>query len=168
MPNTYPGNVTPQFQSSNNFKKKACLKCPPDLAVQAAIFEDTELVITKGWERKSNIDLREFFTLLDNFSEYQVTLKPMDSDKWTKLTYGMVGGDDNSITFLAILPLWNYTNIDPMYYRLNWRFVNQPNDDFYALSKILILNAPVSNQIQEIELQNPTSSDITVKILIAK
>lgn len=168
MPNTYPSNVVPQFQSSNSAKKKTCLTCPPDMSVQAIIFEGTELVIMKGWERKSNIDLREFFSPLDNFLEYQVTLKPMDDDKWTKISYGMIGGDDNTITFLAILPLWNYTTIDPIYYRLNWRFVNQNTNEYNSLSKLLILNAPESNQIQEIELQNPTASDITIKILIAK
>ena len=170
MGTAYPGNVTPQFQSSYNSKKKACLSCPPDLSVQAVVFEDTELVIMKGWERKTNVDLREFFSLVDNFLEYQITLKPMDDDKWIKLDYGMIGGDDKTITFLSLLPLWNYTNIDPKYYRLNWRFIDELNTEnsYNSLSKILILNAPELNQIKEIELQNPTTSDITIKILIAK
>lgn len=192
----YPYNVTPQQRSPHPTQPTPCLRCPPDDAIQAIMFDNTTLAVIKGWETKSTTDLREFFHPIESYLEYQVTLKPMTSNEAVTLSYGMLADPvTGDVPFLAILPMWQYANCTPDKAYINWRFkgyailrdANENGipdelepygliDNSYTtlehiwdeLGRIMIISAGAVKGVRPIELQNLTGQDVMLKILIGK
>jgi len=167
----YPDNVVPQVRSPKPSEPMPCLTCPPDTELQAIIFDQTNLSVIKGWEFRSNIDLKEFFQPCDNYAEYQVML-PMGNTM--TLNYGPIasstgnatGNPTGSVNFVMMFPQYHKTNIDlQSNWKMQWRFVG--STAWNGLGRILILSGTEDYSIAPIEVYNSSPADIEIKILVA-
>ena len=158
----YPDNVVPQPMEQIHSLPFPCLTCPPDHQLQAIMFNCSELSVVRGWDTKTSIQLKEFFQPVDSFAEYELALPQSEI---TTISYGPISGSTANVLFVAIFPEYHHTTLqDQTQWKLEWRF--QGSTAFQGLGRILMLSGTDDNLIAPIEIQNLTSSDIPIKLLI--
>ena len=117
----YPENVVPMVRSPKPSEPLPCLTCPPNDELQAIVFDGTNLAVIRGWEWRSNIDLKEFFQPCDNYAEYQIMLPYGDT---MTLNYGPISGPTGCVDFLMMYPLYHQTNLEfQTDWKMRWRTI---------------------------------------------
>jgi len=188
MPDYYPENIIPQVRSPRPSSPLPNLKCPPDDSQQFILLDIHNLAVIRGWEWKSNIELKDFFVPISDYLLYEFNLK-FDSDytKYVTLNYGNMGDPIEGVLFVCIFPLYHTTELNNQSdWKIHWRYLDDPDwtetgiygdgyntpnspedeDTWRQLGKLMILNGTKEKPVKPIHLQNRTGKDIPIKILI--
>lgn len=160
----YPDNVIPQFRSPRPGEPLPCLSCPPDEELQSIIIENSNISVIKGWEWRSNINLKDFFQPCDDYAEYQIMLPATETKV---LNYGPIANSSGNVNFLMIFPQYHKANIDlQSNWKMKWRTVG--STAWNGLGRILMLSGTEDFELQPIEIVNTSPEDLEIKILLAK
>lgn len=164
----FPYNVIPQYRSPESPSPGPCLKCPPDENLQSIIFDGSNLSVIKGFQWKSNIELKDIFIPVEQYLEYELILKSESNSDFITLNYGNLSNPlkNNGVEFVAIIPLYHLTDLETQnLWWLNFRF--QGENFWKKLGRFFMWSATTEIPILPIELQNISGEDITLKILIS-
>lgn len=184
----YPYNIVPQVRSPKPTGSNPSLRCPPDDSQQFIIMDGHNLSVIKGWEWKTNMDLKEFFIPVDNYMTYEFTLKyDGDYTKYITLNYGNMGDPILGVNFVCLFPMYHKTDLeDQTKWKIHWCYLDDPawtvtgayNDGYDSagssedettwrqLGRIMMLNGTVDKPIRPLFLQNRTGYDLPIKLLI--
>jgi len=167
----YPNNVIPQLRSPKPSEPLPCLTCPPNDELQAIIIESSNLSVIRGWEWRSNIDMKEFFHPCDNYAEYQVVLPAGNT---MSLSYGPIGtstgnstgNPTGSVNFVMLFPQYHQTNIDLQSdWKMKWKASG--STAWQGLGRILMLSGTEDFSIPPLDIENTSPADVEIKILVA-
>ena len=163
MVKQYPDNIVPQLRSVKPGEPMPCLTCPPDTELQSLVFEGSNIAVIKGWEYRTNIDLKNFFQPIDSYAEYQVTIPEGETKS---ISFGPMANATGSIEFLMVFPQYQNTNIETQDdWKMKWRTTG--STAWNGLGRILLLSGTSDIKIDPIEISNTSPADIEIKILLA-
>jgi len=165
----YPYNVIPQYRTAQPSSPAPCLKCPPDESLQSIIFDCGTLSVIKGFQWKSNIELKDIFVPCEQYLEYEFIIKTNDPASFITLNYGNLSNPlkNNGTEFVAIIPVYHTTALETQdLWWLNFRFVGETT--WRKLGRFFMWSATIDTPVPPIELQNISGEDITLKILIGQ
>lgn len=159
----FPYNVIPQYKSPAPPPNQVpCLKCPPDNSVRAIIMECSKVSVIKGLTNEADINLKEWFVPIENYLEFEYTIPANTSS--VALDYGMAG-ISGKVKFLMIYPNYLTTSLEQSNWFIRWQFVGE--NSFRSLGRILILNGATNDLVAPINLSNPQTVDVPLKVLLA-
>lgn len=160
----YPYNTKPTYRIDGAHIKPG-LKNLPDSSKQFIIFDRDNLVVIKGWEWKSRIELNNFFVPVENFQESEILLKSFQElqNEFITVNFNNLSFDDNKASFLCIIP--NYLDLDDQEQK-NWKLSYKINDEaeWKTMSRILMLSTG-DNLIEKIDLKNEMGESVLIKLL---
>ena len=174
----YPYNVTPQYKEDEVGTPTTCLRCPADDSLQAILFLKDSLSIIKGSLLKSSISIKDVFVPAKEYLEYEFVLEvnsatiPASSDSseipetYITLNYGNLINPQDGVDFVAIIPSYGSTDLENQtLWHINLRFYGETT--WRKLGRMFIWSATPDNPVPVIELQNLSSEEIPIRILIA-
>lgn len=175
----YPFNTIPQPRTPAPSGSLPILKCPADTSLQAIIINNSDLMVVKGWQGKSKLELNDLFIPVNSFFETEVLLPQLgDStdynwemyhgyeDEFVTIDYGMLKDQEGKVKFICIYPLYiNTTEDDQLKWKLKMRF--QGETEWRSLGRIFMYSTGSDDGILPIELQNNMGVDVYLKIMVA-
>lgn len=167
----FPYNVSPQFRTPiRDLVDGPKLTPLPDYSLQAIIIKNSEIVVSKGWQEKSTISLKNFFVPIENYAEFELLIPPSNVDN--KSDYSVIDfrnfNKDNKVSFICLLPCYeNLNDVDQNMWKIILKSEDGSSDDsgWNSIGRIFILSTFGSN-ISPYRIKNLTTEDLFVKILI--
>ena len=167
----FPYNVVPQFRTPMRELVDGPKLAPlPDYSIQAIIIKNSELTLTKGWQEKSILSLKNFFVPVENFAEFEILIPP--SDVANKSDYSVIDFRNfnklNKVSYICILPCYeNLSDTDQDFWKIILKKEDGTPDSegWSSVGRIFMLST-FGAEILPFRIKNLTPEELFVKILI--